>query len=119
MLKKLFGAGVSLAVVAGAVFWILTMPNGIEAATLPAHEPDLANGERIFYAGGCTSCHAAPKATGDDKLKLGGGLELKTPFGIFKVPNISPDPETGIGGWTALDLVNAMQHGISPDCDHY
>ena len=45
--------------------------------------PTRANGERIFYAGGCTSCHAAPGAKGDEKLKLAGGLELKTDFGTF------------------------------------
>jgi len=119
MVKRLAAAIAALAIVAAALFWLLTLPRPLAAATLPDHTGDPANGERMFWAGGCASCHAAPGAKGDDKLKLGGGRALDTPFGIFRVPNISPDPETGIGGWTALDLVNAMQHGIAPNGRHY
>jgi hypothetical protein len=39
-------------------------------------------------------------------------------FGIFHVPNISPDKETGIGSWTLLDFVNAMKWGVAPDGSH-
>ena len=61
-----------------------------------------ANGKYMFTAGGCAECHAAPvKACDDlktkDKEALAGGRCLKTPFGTFHVPNISPDKETGIG----------------------
>jgi mono/diheme cytochrome c family protein len=73
----------------------------------------------MFYAAGCASCHAAPEARGEDKLRLGGGLELATDFGIFRVPNISPDPATGIGGWSTLDFVNAVTRGVSPGGAHY
>ncbi len=108
-----------LAVVCAALAWFLTAPEPLVAAQLPAHVADLANGERIFYAGGCSSCHADPKAEGDDKLKLGGGRELNTDFGVFRVPNISPDPKTGIGGWSTLDFVNAVMRGVSPGGSHY
>jgi len=107
-------AVVILAIAGAALAWFLTAPQPLDAAALPAHEPDVANGERIFYVGGCASCHADPKAEGDDKLKLGGGRELNTDFGVFRVPNISPDPETGIGGWSTLDFVNAVTRGVSP-----
>lgn len=110
---------VVLGLIAALVGWILTAPEPLEAAQLPAHQPDVANGELIFHAGGCTSCHAAPGAKGEDKLKLAGGLELNTDFGIFRVPNISPDPETGIGGWSMLDFVNALKRGVSPSGAHY
>ena len=46
---------------------------------------------------------------------LVGGRCLKTPFGTFHVPNISPDKDTGIGNWTTLDFVNAMKRGVAPD----
>lgn len=118
MLARILGAGVALAALGGAAFWLITMPRPLAAADLPAHQPDLANGARIFHAGGCASCHAAPGSKGDDRLKLGGGLALATPFGTFHVPNISPDGETGIGGWTTADFVNAMQHGIGRDGEH-
>ena len=100
--------------------WI-TSPATLD--TLPAYTPDAANGEQVFLAGGCSSCHATPvdgnRARGDDKLVLGGGLALETDFGVFHVPNISPDTEFGIGAWSELDFVNAMQYGTSPDGRHY
>jgi mono/diheme cytochrome c family protein len=108
-----------LVAAAGAGFWHLTAPEDYAAVDLPAHEPDLANGERLFWVGGCGSCHAAPDARGDDKVRLVGGLVLETPFGSFVVPNISPDPATGIGGWSAADFVRAMRQGVSPDGRHY
>ena len=58
-------------------------------------------------------------AKGEAKLVLGGGLELDTPFGVFRVPNISPHPDDGIGAWSMADFVNAMQRGVSPDGRHY
>ena len=108
-----------LVAAAGAGFWYLTAPEDYAAVDLPAHQPDLANGERLFWIGGCGSCHAAPDARGDDKVRLAGGLVLETPFGGFVVPNISPDPATGIGGWTTADFVQAMRLGVSPDGRHY
>ncbi len=86
---------------------------------MPDHQADPVNGERIFYAGGCTSCHAAPEAKGDDRLRLAGGLRLATDFGTFVVPNISPDREDGIGGWSTGDFVDAVMAGVSPADAHY
>src|SRR4029079_9398690 len=55
----------------------------------------------------------------DDKTKLGGGVGLKSPFGTFYTPNISPDPSQGIGKWAEADFVTAMIKGTSPDGRHY
>jgi len=100
----------------------LTRANSLGPDDLPDHQPDAIAGERIFWAGGCASCHAIPvdgkRAQGDAKLVLGGGEELDTPFGLFRVPNISPHAD-GIGDWSMLDFVNAMQRGVSPDGKHY
>ena len=119
MIRRLAAAIAALAVVAATLFWLLTLPRPLAEAALPDHPGDPVNGARMFWAGGCASCHAAPGAKGDDTLKLGGGLALNTPFGTFRVPNISPDAENGIGGWSVLDLVNAMQRGVAPDGRHY
>ena len=108
-----------LAIAGAALVWFLTAAERLEAAQLPAHRPDLANGELVFHAGGCTSCHAPPGSQGEDRLKLGGGLELKTDFGTFRVPNISPDPASGIGGWSTRDFADAVLRGVSPDGAHY
>ena len=110
-----------LILIAGA--WWLTAPQPLDNSALPDHVPDPVAGERIFWAGGCASCHASPlngkRARGNFKFRLGGGEELDTPYGLFRVPNISPHAADGIGSWTTLQFVNAMQRGVSPDGRHY
>ena len=106
-----------LVVAVAIVLLLATRPSRLSPGILPVHEPDTTNGERIFHAGGCASCHAS----GDDASlpMMGGGLAMESPYGVFRVPNISPDPVHGIGRWTVLDFVNAMQSGASPDGRHY
>src|ERR1700744_5510482 len=105
-------------VVAFAVYWALTGTwFTIVAATEAAYTPNLANGQTIFNAGGCASCHAVPEQP--DRTRLGGGLALPSPFGTFYVPNISQDPNDGIGRWSEADFVNAVRRGIAPDGSHY
>jgi len=108
-----------LAVLGAAGFWWLTRPARVSAAALPAHQADPEAGQLIFTAGGCTSCHAAPSAEGEDKLLLSGGLRIESDFGTFLAPNISPHPQAGIGGWTEAQFVTAMRKGTSPDGRHY
>lgn len=116
MLRKLFIPAVVVAVVGLFVFWGLTIPATVPASALPQREPNLENGRTMFHAGGCASCHAAPGQ--DDKTKLGGGVALKSPFGTFYAPNISPDRNDGIGKWSEVDFVTAMVKGTSPDGSH-
>jgi len=54
-----------------------------------------------------------------DRLRLGGGLALGSPFGTFYAPNISPDPADGIGRWSEADFVSAVMCGVSPEGKHY
>lgn len=109
---------VALAVVGAGVFWFLTIPRTVAATDLPDHDPDVENGAYVFAAAGCSSCHAAPGAKGEDKLILSGGLVLATPFGDFTVPNISSDPDHGIGAWTDAEFVTSMKWGIGRDGEH-
>jgi mono/diheme cytochrome c family protein len=106
-----------LAVLMAAVFWMLTVPNRVDSETFGPRMPDLINGRTMFYAGGCAECHAT--AGQEDAEKLGGGLGLKSRVGIFYVPNISSDPNDGIGGWSETAFVTAMVKGTSPDGRHY
>tara|TARA_B110000116_G_C16795945_1_gene566718 strand:+ start:1327 stop:2235 length:909 start_codon:yes stop_codon:yes gene_type:complete len=108
-----------LAGVLVGVFYIGSIPNPIKLDELPEHRGNTQNGELMFWAGGCASCHALVDADGDEQLLLSGGLEMSTPFGMFIVPNISPDADFGIGAWTDLNFVNAMARGLSPDNKHY
>ena len=110
---------VAAAVGTGA-FWFLSAPQRLDADTVAQlGGGDATRGERIFWAGGCASCHARPKSEGAARLEMAGGLELRTPFGTFVPPNISSDPQDGIGGWSAGDFGNAMLRGVSPDGRHY
>ena len=110
-------------VIAMAIAWWVTAPVTVSEDGLPEHAPDPVAGEHVFWAGGCASCHASlvngKRAKGEDKLRLGGGLELETPFGVFPVPNISPHDDDGIGRWSTIEFVNAMQRGVSPAGRHY
>lgn len=76
---------------------------------------DLKNGEYMFTVAGCGSCHGKD---GDPK-KLSGGYQIKTEFGTFVTPNISPDLTHGIGKWTKADFYAALKEGVSPKGDHY
>jgi len=98
---------------------IVTGPEMVRAGLepIPAGQPDPGNGRILFYAGGCASCHATPGQ--DDKTRLGGGLALRSPFGTFYPPNISPHPRDGIGAWTPAQFLRAMRGGVSPDGRHY
>ena len=117
-MRWLLIAFLALVLLTGAGFWLLTAPETIAAEDLPDHKGDPARGEYVFYASGCNSCHAAPGAKGDDRMRLGGGLALKTPFGTFYPPNISPSPD-GIAGWSDVEFVNAVMRGVSPEGEHY
>src|ERR1700687_4342476 len=116
MLRRVVLGSVLAGAAAFAVFWGLTAPPMMSAVTAPAHTPNLANGLTTFDAGGCSSCHAVPGQP--DRLKLGGGLAIPSPFGAFYAPNISPDLADGIGRWTETEFVGAVTRGISPDGFH-
>jgi mono/diheme cytochrome c family protein len=75
-------------------------------------EETIARGEYIYDIGGCASCHTKD-------TPLAGGVEFETEFGTFFSPNISPDVQYGIGGWSNDQFLKAMREGISPDGEHY
>lgn len=101
-----------------ATAWLVSAPRPLDPATLSALEGDAQRGETVFLAAGCGSCHMAPEREADP-LVLSGGREFASDFGTFIAPNISPDPDFGIGGWTDSEFVNAVMRGIAPDGSHY
>ena len=117
MLRKVIMLVVVLALIGAAAFWYITAPQRVAGSARAPHTPNLDNGKTMFLVGGCASCHATPKQ--EDKTRLGGGLGLKSPFGTFFPPNISPDRKDGIGGWSEADFVTAMWKGTAPDGSHY
>ena len=62
------------------------------------------------------ACHTHEKK---DAARYAGGRALKTPFGTFFGPNITPHPQAGIGRWTEADFIRAMRLGKRPDGANY
>ena len=118
-MRPLFRWLIALGLLFIAAGWVLSRPATVSEADLAGIEPDLARGEEVFWATGCASCHAADGAEGDEKLVLSGGHRLESPFGTFVAPNISQDPDHGIGDWTTAEIVTAVMEGTSPDGQHY
>ncbi len=97
----------------------LAVAAGLFAAASPALAQDSAaiqRGQYLYIAAGCEGCHTDSKNKGE---KLAGGAPLRTPFGTYYGPNITPDKEHGIGNWTDADFVRALRDGVSPSGEHY
>ena len=77
---------------------------------------DVDRGAYLARASGCIACHTDFENSG---APLAGGVELDTPFGALYSPNLTTDPEHGIGSWTLADFDQAVRQGISPDGDPY
>jgi mono/diheme cytochrome c family protein len=94
----------------------LLLPGFGAAAAAAPDAKAVLRGEYVFHAGACDSCHTDHLNHG---AFLAGGRRMPTPFGTFFVPNITPDPETGIGDWSPEDFRRAMIDGKAPDGSHY
>jgi mono/diheme cytochrome c family protein len=114
----LFGIrGVRWRAFAGCVAGCVAAAVVAVSATMPAWgQPAVERGAYLAAASGCVTCHTDAKAK---TLRFAGGGPLVTPFGTFYAPNITPDPEHGIGGWSDADFVRALGEGISPGGRHY
>ncbi len=103
------GARAALAQVAALLLWLAVAPS-------EARAQDVARGEYLAQAGGCLGCHVEARA---GATPFAGGRALKSPFGTFFGPNITPHPEAGIGRWTEADFRRAMRDGKRPDGSRY
>jgi len=100
---------------------------GIAVATLPWRSiapiapPDaslysaatIARGRQLAALGDCAVCH-----TDANGAINAGGRAIETPFGVVYSTNITPHPETGIGGWSYPAFERAMRQGIHRDGRH-
>jgi mono/diheme cytochrome c family protein len=77
---------------------------------------DAKRGQYLAKAGGCVGCHTEDR---EGATPFAGGRALKTPFGTFYGPNITPDQNAGIGRWSEADFVQALRHGLRPDGANY
>jgi cytochrome c553 len=79
----------------------------------------VARGAYLAKVTGCEGCHSAHDAAGavaPSRLMAGGDHPIRAAKGAFIVPpNITPDRDSGIGGWTAAAIVTAIRTGRTPD----
>jgi hypothetical protein len=117
--KWLASAVAGVTVIATGV-WAMTSPTlsvAVDPAQAEGRIGDPARGALVFAAGDCASCHASPGQS--DRLRLGGGMALASPYGIFRVPNISSDRADGIGAWAVERPRQRALERVSPNGSQY
>jgi len=76
----------------------------------PATADLVARGKYVFGAAAGCGCH-----TEAGKPLNSGGRRYDGPFGSVYSTNITPDRQTGIGGWTDEQIVTAIRAGRRPN----
>jgi len=76
-------------------------------------EEQVLRGKEVASASMCVVCHTAPGGAVN-----AGGFHMGTPFGVIVSTNITPDAETGIGGWPFEAFERAMRRGVARDGTH-
>ncbi|MEQ8408233.1 MAG: cytochrome c [Gammaproteobacteria bacterium] len=100
----------------GGSYWMFAVPD-VGSREIPRTAAAIERGAYLVTAGGCVSCHAGQREGMEETLA--GGLALESDFGTFYAPNITPDPDTGIGNWTGNDFLLALKHGRTPSGSFY
>lgn len=76
-------------------------------------------GKYLVTLGGCNDCHTPGYFFGKpDMARFLGGSEVGFEIpdqGVFYGPNLTPDRETGLGNWSAQEIVTAITTGKRPD----
>lgn len=94
----------------GVVFGLTLIAGsgGVSAAGIDKQDfNQIERGHYLTTVGDCAACHTLPGSG----HAFAGGRPVETPFGMLIAPNITPDPQTGIGAWTDQEFVNALTKG--------
>lgn len=96
----------------GLTIWIIAITALLDSASpaLAASAVEIARGKYIFGATGGCGCHTEPKGAAN-----AGGRKYEGPFGTVYSANITPDTNTGIGGWTDEQIIKAIRLGRRPN----
>lgn len=103
----LAGGVTALVSLLGVVVWPIGEP--LTPITL---QGNVDRGAYLARASGCIACHTDFEKGG---APLAGGLALQTPFGMLYSPNLTTDPDHGIGSWTLAEFARAVRDGVSPE----
>ena len=114
LLRGVLAAVLLVAAVAAAVVaWLNVRGEAdipADAAPTNGSAEQVARGRYLALAGNCQGCHTAAGGA-----PYAGGRPIDTPFGTVYTSNLTPDPATGLGTWSAAHLWRAMHHGRSRD----
>jgi len=104
------------ALVGTALFAVaLSAPTAASAGGIDDQSFDqIERGHYLTIVGDCAACHTLPGSG----HSFAGGRPIETPFGEIIAPNITPDPETGIGAWTDQEFINALTKGTGRNGMH-
>ncbi|MCK0137930.1 cytochrome c [Aliiroseovarius sp. F47248L] len=111
MRRVLAGTAVFALVGTAAVAALVAWPIGHPPAEIEL-TGDVQRGAYLARASGCIACHTNFEGGG---APLAGGAPLETPFGVFYPPNITTDPENGVGNWSVSEFAMAVRQGVSPE----
>jgi mono/diheme cytochrome c family protein len=130
--RWLFAMALGVLIVVAVAFWYLMSPGpltfagaetvriadykGSNPTGVPAdlsRADPVSRGRYLTQAADCQACH-----TRDGGVPFAGGRAFRTQFGTLYSSNITPDPETGIGAWSAGDFLRAVHKGVRPDGTH-
>lgn len=89
-------------------------PDNAPADARTSTPEQIARGRYLAKAADCAACHTIPGGA-----PFAGGVRLGSPFGTFYGTNITPDPEHGIGKWTAAEFYKTLHDGVTPDKQLY
>lgn len=122
--RTLAASGLLLAMATAALVWLnlrgeelltpdpppAAAPGTASASTTTADATLHQRGAYLARAGNCAACHTAPGGAA-----YAGGRGIATPFGTVYAGNLTPDPDTGLGRWSAAEFRRALQHGRGRD----
>jgi mono/diheme cytochrome c family protein len=116
------GIAVGTLVAAGSVATYLRATRQVQAPypdIRASTEPAVIERGRYLVEGAahCGECHGVVEPKGASRMgrPLVGGLEFELPVGTFRVPNITPDPETGIGKIEDKAIARLLRYGVKPN----
>jgi mono/diheme cytochrome c family protein len=100
---------------AGGIFAYVVLTSVHESTLRAAGSvgPSQSGDEYVARAADCVACHSIPGGQA-----FAGGLKMGTPLGAIYSTNITPDPETGIGGYSLADFDRAVRQGVAKDGRH-
>ena len=98
-----------------ALYLFLGAPT--QQRTLHQIQGDAVRGAYVLRLANCVGCHTDREA-GEEGF-LSGGEAIATPLGTFFGPNITSDPDYGIGKWDLDQFASALINGVAPNGDHY